>query len=455
MQISRQLFTACALVVVATSAFAAGSSQKEDYVRAPMPPGFQVTISEIEGPVFADAKGRTLYNWPTQTLRNGNAGEIPNKPTCTDQRYKVNSGLMSPYPAGLELPEVATRPSCTDVWPPVLAAVDAKPVGKWTIVDRLDGRKQWAYNGMALYTSVLDKRAGDVLGGSNMFYAPEVGAQRFPVQPDPNVPSHFIVTSTMMGRVVTLKDGWAIYTSDRDARHKSNCDADCLLEWTPIEAPAYARPVGEWTVFERAPGVRQWAFRGKPVYRHPTDSKTLSQDGSDVAGWHNVYTQQAPMPPSDFTLRENFLGVVLADSKGNAVYRYHCADDAVDQLACDNPETPQVYRLAVCGGGDWQRCLKTFPYVIAPAGAKSGSQVWTTMYIDPKTGKRAAKGRADVLHVWAFRDRPIYTFAGDRRPGDMNAHSFGEFNGARNGFKVMAYRDVFGYRADSFPPFKR
>lgn len=453
-QVSQNLLKGAVLVLTAVAhiASAAAAEQKEDFVRAPMPPGFQVVISELDGAVFADANGRTLYEWPTQGLRNGNAGEIPNKPTCTDQVYRENAGLMSPYPGGLLLPEVETRPSCVAVWPPVLAAADAKPVGRWTVVDRPDGGKQWAYDGMALYTSSLDKRPGDVLGGSTMFYAPEVGAQRFPVGPDPNVPSHFIVTSTMLGRMVALKDGWSVYSYDRDGRNKSNCYAECLDDWDPILAPAYARPVGEWTIFERAPGVRQWAFRGKPVYRHTTDTKTLSQDGSDVPGWQNVYTQQTPKPPADFALRENFLGLVLTDMQGKTVYRYHCTDDAVDQLACDMPESPQVYRLAVCGGGDWERCVKTFPYVLASEDAKSTGQVWSTMYIDPKTGRRAVKDQPGALHVWAFRDRPVYTYAGDRRPGEMNAHSFGEFNGARNGYKVMAYRDLFGYRADSFIP---
>ena len=48
---------------------------------------------------------------------------------CDDHVYRENSGLMSPYPPGLELPEADTRPSCVQIWPPVLAPSDAKPVG--------------------------------------------------------------------------------------------------------------------------------------------------------------------------------------------------------------------------------------------------------------------------------------------------------------------------------------
>ena len=79
-----------------------------------------------------------------------------------------NAGLMSPYPPGLELPELKTRKSCLDMWPAVYAADDAKPIGKWSIVTRTDGRKQWAYDGFALYTSNLDRQIGDVIGGSSV-----------------------------------------------------------------------------------------------------------------------------------------------------------------------------------------------------------------------------------------------------------------------------------------------
>src|SRR5262249_51625474 len=117
----------------------------EDYVREPLPPGFQVINTELEGPVFADAAGHTLYTWPSQTQRNSSVGEVAGKPECYDIRYRVTAGITIPYPAGLELPNADHRPTCIQDWPPVLAGADAKPVGNFTILDRTDGTKQWAY----------------------------------------------------------------------------------------------------------------------------------------------------------------------------------------------------------------------------------------------------------------------------------------------------------------------
>ena len=138
----------------------------EDYQRLPLPPGIQVINSDIEGPVFATAEGKTLYQWPFRALRNGDGGEQKGKPTCDDTVYRENAGLMSPYPAGFILPDVDKRLSCAQLWPPVLAAADAKSVDKWTVVKRADGAMQWAYDGYPMYTSMLDKKPGDVNGGN-------------------------------------------------------------------------------------------------------------------------------------------------------------------------------------------------------------------------------------------------------------------------------------------------
>ncbi len=53
---------------------------------------------------------------------------------------------------------------CATNWPPLMAGADAKAMGKWSVVTRDDGKKQWAYDGRPLYTWVKDTKAGDVTG---------------------------------------------------------------------------------------------------------------------------------------------------------------------------------------------------------------------------------------------------------------------------------------------------
>src|SRR3954464_3121688 len=138
----------------------------EDYVPEPMPAGVQVILTERDGPVFADAKGHTLYDWPHRGLRIGAIGDYPGKSDCTNERVTVPGGFMEPYPPGLTVPNAENRLTCVQVWPPLYAEAEAKPVGAWTIITRDDGKKQWAYRGQALYTSFLDHGPGDVLGAS-------------------------------------------------------------------------------------------------------------------------------------------------------------------------------------------------------------------------------------------------------------------------------------------------
>ena len=143
----------------------ADSADHEAWIEEPLPPGFQVIVAPLEGPVFADARGRTLYSWPLEDQRNGQAGDREGLPSsCTDEVLTVSAGLMSPYPPDLELPDLDRRKSCADVWPPVLAPADAEPVGKWSVINRIDGAGQWAYDGQPLYTSIQDRRPGRRLG---------------------------------------------------------------------------------------------------------------------------------------------------------------------------------------------------------------------------------------------------------------------------------------------------
>lgn len=437
----------------------------EKYVREPMPLGVRVVVSPVEGPVYADASGRTLYQWPRKELRNGAVGDVKGAPSmCEDVKQSETSGLMSPYPAGLVLPDVATRMSCEQMWPPLLADAKARPVGRWTIINRKDGRGQWAYDGLVLYTSSLDSEPGQALGGTragyrssdpvgyNLSFAPgAVGydgpAARFPIGPPPDVPGQFVVEQTYLGRQLTLANGYSVYTWDGDGPDKSNCDRACLQSWTPVFAPeVVTQPREDWSVVERAPGVKQWAYRRQPVYSYIREHGASSQHGMDVPGWSIVFTQRAPPPPPEFTRQDSPAGVVLADSRGRTIYLYNCGDDALDQLACDHPDAPQEYRFAICGGGNADRCLQTFPYVIAAKGARGSNAAWSVMEIDPATGRRAVPGQGSALRVWAYRQRPVFTFARDPGPGAINAQNYGEFFGQRNGYKVFFLREEFRRR---------
>jgi predicted lipoprotein with Yx(FWY)xxD motif len=388
-----------------------------------------------------------MYIWRSVPLRQGHVGEDPEKPSCNNEHITMSDGQYSIYGPAL-LPEVDKRPTCTQVWPPVLAPADAKPVGKWSIVTRNDGAKQWAYEGYALYTFVYDHRPGDVNGGRRATPPRQVNVgepAREAIAPASAVPPGFDVTTTATGRLLTNDKGYTVYTFDKDPAGKSRCDDACTDTWKPVIAPDFAQPQAGWTTIERAPGIKQWAFRGKPVYTYVLDREIRGLDGEDVPGWHAAYTQLAPSPPPEFTTRDTVAGTVLADHAGKTIYVYWCYEDAKDQLPCDLPDTPQVYRIAICGAGDADRCVKTWPPVRAPENAVSTSKVWGIAYLNPKTGKWAKKDDPAAWRIWTYRDRPIYTYAGDE-PGDVNGDEFGEHDQNRNTFKAFYMMSLGAYR---------
>ena len=212
------------------------------------------------------------------------------------------------------------------------------------------------------------------------------GVRRRPVGPDWAIPPQFLVGHMVLGQMLMSARGFSVYVFDKDTPTQSNCNASCLEEWAPMLAPESAIAQGQWSILQHEGGARQWAFRARPLYTHIIDSKERSYEGGDVPGWHNVFLQRTPRPPRDFRVVDTFVGQVLAEAHGKTIYSYACIEDTADMLNCDEPASPQVYRWAMCGGGDPVRCLKTFPYVIADKGAKGNSVAWSTMDIDQRLG---------------------------------------------------------------------
>jgi predicted lipoprotein with Yx(FWY)xxD motif len=53
---------------------------------------------------------------------------------------------------------------CAGNWPPLKASADAMPMGDYSLINRADGSKQWAYKGRPLYNWKNDKKPGDITG---------------------------------------------------------------------------------------------------------------------------------------------------------------------------------------------------------------------------------------------------------------------------------------------------
>lgn len=94
---------------------------------------------------------------------------------------------------------------------------------------------------------------------------------------------------TNLGKVLVDAKGMTLYTYDKDASGKSNCNGECAEYWPPAMASASDKPVGDLTIIKRDDGSMQWADGGKPLYTFKKDMKpgdTMGDKMKDV--WHAV-----------------------------------------------------------------------------------------------------------------------------------------------------------------------
>ncbi|QQR39506.1 COG4315 family predicted lipoprotein [Devosia rhizoryzae] len=118
MHIRSLLLGAAALALIAAPSFAV------DYL------GGMVKSTDIGGKqVLTDESGMTLYIFDKDT-----------------------AGVTNCYD------------SCAEKWPPLMADDAAQAEGDFSIVERTDGTKMWAYKDMPLYYWVNDKAPGDITG---------------------------------------------------------------------------------------------------------------------------------------------------------------------------------------------------------------------------------------------------------------------------------------------------
>ena len=103
---------------------------------APPPPKPATSPAKViltkQGPTLVDLNGMTLYYYERDTT-----GKTSN---CNGK--------------------------CVESWVPLPATADAKAVGDFTVINRNDGSKMWAYRYRPLYTSPADKAPGEANGNA-------------------------------------------------------------------------------------------------------------------------------------------------------------------------------------------------------------------------------------------------------------------------------------------------
>lgn len=231
--------------------------------------------------------------------------------------------------------------------------------------------------------------------------------------------------SKELGEVVTDSAGLTLYRFDKDTASppKSNCEGECAKAWPIVAAGgASAAPgvdaslLGEVT---RADGTKQLTIAGWPMYRYAKDTKAGDAKGQGVGGtWYASAPDGKKAAPgaagagaeageeggADLaglsTRKDPKLGEIVIDKNGMTVYRFKKDSAWPMKTACT---------------GD---CLDKWP-VVAPVDANDMEGITVT-----KRGN-VTFNRPDGIKQQTIDCWPIYTFAGDAKPGDTNGQGVG------------------------------
>jgi predicted lipoprotein with Yx(FWY)xxD motif len=189
--------------------------------------------------------------------------------------------------------------------------------------------------------------------------------------------------------------GHTAYTFDKDTDPvRSACADDCAKIWAPVEATQDAKPFANWTIIARDDGVRQWAVKGKALYRYSGDSSVGEAKGekADSAFHVAIFDPAASLPtPDGLAVREipRANGVGLVDERGMTLY-------AFDGELAKNPQS-------ACADTD---CASRWCPV--PAA-----------FVAQAVGEFTVVQARDGSDQWAYRGMPLFTFDGDVEAGDV------------------------------------
>lgn len=204
-----------------------------------------------------------------------------------------------------------------------------------------------------------------------------------------------------LGNVVTDGEGRTLYIFLRDEPGEpSVCEGPCADRWPPLvvdgeEVPTGMGIRGQVGLMRRADGRVQLTYEGLPLYYWHQDSQPGDAKGQGVGGvWFVVPADPlTAAPPTIEVAQHGELGEYLVDTYGRSLYMF--TRDEGEESAC------------------YDQCAQNWPPVMGrPApSAKVTAPIGTTTRTDGNLQASAA-------------GMPLYYFAGDSHPGQINGQGF-------------------------------
>ncbi|SHI53540.1 SCO0930 family lipoprotein [Streptomyces sp. 3214.6] len=228
-----------------------------------------------------------------------------------------------------------------------------------------------------------------------------------------------ISANGQLGKILTDSAGKTLYRFDADTAEppKSNCDGDCATTWPPVSADDTSAGdgidkslLGEIT---RPDGTKQLTVGGWPAYYYAKDAKPGDTTGQGVG---NKWFALAPdgkkaksgsgsgsgsdTAQAGLSVRKDAnLGDIVVDKAGMTVYRF------IKDKAWPKP-------VSNCNGA----CRDKWP-VVEPVDFSQTKGIQKKGYMN---FTRSDGDKQQTINCF-----PIYTFSGDKAPGDINGQGVG------------------------------
>lgn len=226
---------------------------------------------------------------------------------------------------------------CSASFEPYLAPETASAVGDFSIIHGGFGSEagQWAYKGVPLYTFSGDHKPTDaygVYGDYGHWQVMFLYLDAFPenVQAVESVGHDKILADSrgsplyarahfreVFGGATAYHDYMAPYYMGA-AIGTGGCDAACLIVRRPLLAPANGQSKGDWMVYTREDGSKQWAFQGFALYTYTGDTQPGIVNGHNVTDY--VVGDEGPYKIIDATAGEPLGGGMGVGSIGVGLF---------------------------------------------------------------------------------------------------------------------------------------
>jgi predicted lipoprotein with Yx(FWY)xxD motif len=229
-----------------------------------------------------------------------------------------------------------------------------------------------------------------------------------PTDAPPATGAAVMAADTTLGNILTDGQGMTLYIFLPDNAGDPTCYEGCAASWPPLlsdGAPSVATGLAAavFTTVARTDGGSQVAVNGWPLYTFAGDSAPGDVKGQGLNDvWFVVGKDGTPIGApaaggAAVNLASTSLGDVLVDGAGLTLYMFTADTDG----------------SSACYGD----CATNWPPLLLDAVPSVGAGLDSEDF--------GSITRDDGTTQVTFYGMPLYTFAGDRAPGDVNGQGLG------------------------------